>query len=286
MERPEPQDHIRVLVWDTCPMHTQLVADAMRRDATLHVFVADSPQHVISTVLQHDIHVLVISSALEGQPFGGFEVLQKLSVVSPKTWGVLLLDSPQSELVLKAFRSGAHGVFNRCESIDRLCKCVRCVHQGQIWANSSELSLALNALKSVPSFRALDANGISLLSNREMDIVHCLSEGLTNREIAVRLRLSQHTVKNHLFRIFDKLGVSSRVELLFMTASQHGNSSATGGPDSKSVSHPTRNGRSQVEEWEKTVEQASALKVRKRGAAGSAVGGSNTWGEWKTRTGS
>lgn len=267
-------------------MHSQLVADAMRRDATLLVFAADSPQRVIGMVLQHDIDVLVISSTLDGQPFGGFDVLQKLSVVSPKTWGVLLLDSPRAELVLKAFRSGAHGVFNRCESIDLLCKCVRCVHQGQIWAKSSELSVALNALKSVPSFHALDANGINLLSNREMDIVHCLSEGLTNREIAVRLRLSQHTVKNHLFRIFDKLGVSSRVELLFMTASQHGNSSATGGPDSKSVSQPTRDGKSQIEEWEKAVEQTSPLSVRKRGAAGSAEGGSNNCGDWKTRTGS
>ena len=61
--------------------------------------------------------------------------------------------------------------------------------------------------------RAVDANGLSLLSEREMEVVRSLAEGLTNREIAERLGLSQHTIKNYLFRVFDKLGVSNRLEL-------------------------------------------------------------------------
>ena len=61
--------------------------------------------------------------------------------------------------------------------------------------------------------RLVDASGISL-SKREQDVVRCVAEGLTNREIAHRLNLTEHTVKNYLFRIFDKLGVSSRVEVV------------------------------------------------------------------------
>src|ERR1700721_597742 len=60
---------------------------------------------------------------------------------------------------------------------------------------------------------------MNLLSKREVEVVRCLAEGLTNREIAQRIGLSQPTIKNYLFRIFAKLGVSSRVELLFMTLS-------------------------------------------------------------------
>ncbi|MGB0007797.1 MAG: LuxR C-terminal-related transcriptional regulator, partial [Candidatus Sulfotelmatobacter sp.] len=99
-------------------------------------------------------------------------------------------------------------------------KCVHCVYQGQVWASSREMALALDALASAPIVRAVNAHGLSLLSKRELQVVRCLAEGLSNRQIAERLKLSQHTVKNHLFRVFDKLGVSSRIELLFMTLTQ------------------------------------------------------------------
>jgi DNA-binding CsgD family transcriptional regulator len=70
-------------------------------------------------------------------------------------------------------------------------------------------------------FRPINANGVELLSLREKQVVTALAEGLTNREIAERLSLSPHTVKNYLFRIFDKLGVSSRSELLSLTLANH-----------------------------------------------------------------
>jgi DNA-binding CsgD family transcriptional regulator len=60
----------------------------------------------------------------------------------------------------------------------------------------------------------IDAKGAILLSRREQEVVRCVAEGLSNREIAQRLGLTEHTVKNYLFRIFDKLGVSKRVEVV------------------------------------------------------------------------
>ena len=67
--------------------------------------------------------------------------------------------------------------------------------------------------------RVIDARGAALLSRREQEVVRCVAEGLSNREIAQRLGLTEHTVKNYLFRIFDKLGVSSRVELILYAVS-------------------------------------------------------------------
>src|ERR1700681_203759 len=92
------------------------------------------------------------------------------------------------------------------------------------------MSFAVEALASSPVLRAVDGKGLSLLSKREMDVVRSLAEGLTNREIAERMGLSPHTVKNYLFRVFDKLGVSNRTELLFMTLNQGGNAEDTAGP--------------------------------------------------------
>jgi DNA-binding CsgD family transcriptional regulator len=84
----------------------------------------------------------------------------------------------------------------------------------------------VEALAASHTVRAVDAQGLNLLSKRELEVVRCLAEGLSNREIAEHLGLSQHTIKNYLFRVFDKLGVSSRVELLFMTLSQTNQSRA------------------------------------------------------------
>jgi DNA-binding CsgD family transcriptional regulator len=139
--------------------------------------------------------------------------------LQPSTRAVLLPDSSKDEAILQAFRAGARGVLGRNESMELLAKCVRSVHQGQIWANSHHIAIAMGALANSPTVRAVNAEGMNLLSERELQVVRCLSEGLTNQEIAKRLKLSQHTIKNYLFRIFDKLGVSSRVELLFMSLS-------------------------------------------------------------------
>ncbi len=85
---------------------------------------------------------------------------------------------------------------------------------------SAPARFALEALSSAPTIRATNAGGLNLLSRRELEVVHYLAEGLTNREIGARLGLSRHTIKNYLLKIFDKLGVSNRVELLFLTLSQ------------------------------------------------------------------
>ncbi len=214
---------IRVLVADDTRIHTQLLADALRRDHQLEVISWPSQSRdLIQATQLHDVDVLLLSCNLDDEPLRGFEVLRELRASDPNIRAIMLLDSSKRETILQAFRAGAKGIFSRHESVDTLAKCIRSVHQGQIWANSQQMSFAVEALAASPVVRAVDANGLNLLSKRELDVVRCLAEGLTNREIAERLGLSQHTIKNYLFRVFDKLGVSNRLELLFMTLSQAG----------------------------------------------------------------
>jgi two-component system, NarL family, nitrate/nitrite response regulator NarL len=214
---------VKVVVADNSPIHTNLLAEALKRDEGLSVVSFESDSSALSeTVVKDSIDVAVISSTLDEQPLRGLEIVRELRKMRPTTRAVLLPDSSKTELVLEAFRAGARGIFSRKDPIELLSKCVRAVHGGQIWANSNHVEVAVAALADLPSFKSAKIDSINRLSRREGEVVRYLAEGMTNREIAEQMKLSQHTVKNYLFRVFDKLGVSSRTELLFMTLSSNG----------------------------------------------------------------
>jgi len=204
-------------------MHTRLIADALRVDSLLEVFGFEGQSSgLLNRIVEQAIDVLLVSSNLDDHSNRGFEILMELRALHLKTQAVLLPESSKDEAILQGFRAGARGVFDKSEPIEQLSKCVRCVQEGQIWANRQAVRVVVEAVASSPTLRVTSAGGMKLLSGRELQVVYCIAEGLTNREIAQRLHLSQHTIKNYLFRIFDKLGVSSRIELLFTTLSEIG----------------------------------------------------------------
>jgi DNA-binding NarL/FixJ family response regulator len=223
------QDRIRVLAADSTSMNTQLLVETLGRDSQFNVASPASKEGEILAVLKRERSDVALISARQGTDSrGGFVLSREISSSSPDTRVIMLLDSSERTPVVEAFRAGARGVFSRTESLKSLAKSIRCVHEGQIWANSNELQFVLEAMAEPVPMKFLSANGDSLLSAREVDVVRCVAEGLSNREIAQRLTLREHTVKNYLFRIFDKLGVSSRVEVVLYAL---GNHSAAAGDD-------------------------------------------------------
>jgi DNA-binding NarL/FixJ family response regulator len=207
---------IRIVVAGNIRIHAELLAEAVQRDRAIQVVgCASSSREVLEIAARSSIDVAVISSHLDDQPDRGFEVLRELRSAHPGLRVIMLLDSAKRQSVVNAFRAGAKGIFSKNSPLTALCKCIRCVHEGQIWASREELGLALDILTSAPAIRAVDAQGVSLLTKREQAVLECVAEGLATHEIAQRLQLSKHTVKNYLTHIFDKLGVSNRVELLF-----------------------------------------------------------------------
>jgi two-component system, NarL family, nitrate/nitrite response regulator NarL len=195
-------------------MSTQLLVEALAREDQFHIFQSPSDaRSVLLLIKKERPQVAVISAQLQDPKRGGGDLLRKIRVESPETRVIVLLDFSERIAVTEAFRAGAQGVFCRTEPFQLLAKCIQCVANGQVWANSSEMQFLLQALAEPAFPNCLTLTG-GVLSARDTDVVRCVAEGLTNRQIAERLKLTEHTVKNYLFRIFDKLGVSSRVEVV------------------------------------------------------------------------
>ncbi len=211
-------DFVSVVVADGTRIHTQLLAEALRNDRGLQVVAAAlNSGELLAAITRVPIDVVVISNNLDDQPGHGIQVLREMRALRPQIKGIILLDSSNPQVVLECFRAGARGIFSKQERLESLCKCIRAVHEGQVWARSVDLDHALDALANSPRVRSTNHKGIELLSARERQVIQHLAGGMSNREIAQTLALSPHTVKNYLFRIFDKLGVSSRTELLYLT---------------------------------------------------------------------
>jgi DNA-binding NarL/FixJ family response regulator len=176
---------------------------------------AVSAAATVETVQRVRPAVALISASLPEDVQGGYTVLKALQSSQLAVRTILLLESAEPGAIVEAFHCGARGVFLRSAyRFETLCKCVHRVHQGQVWADSRQLGYVLDAFARTEAEPLANSDLLKLISRRERDVIRLAVEGLSNREIAERLQLSEHTVKNYVFRIFDKLGISSRVELV------------------------------------------------------------------------
>jgi DNA-binding NarL/FixJ family response regulator len=211
---PFPAPTIKVLICESTPIAGELMQSALARARSLEFAGCVTRCDELLVALQRGIDVVLVSLQMSDGPMAGFEALRMIREFDPRLRSIVLLDEATPARVVEAFRLGARGIFNRRDSLPQLLRCLQAVHAGQIWAGSKELEYVLNVLTNQSSIRVVNAKGEQLLSEREQQVVAMIAEGMTNKEISRQLRISEHTVKNHVFRIFDKLGISSRVELL------------------------------------------------------------------------
>jgi DNA-binding NarL/FixJ family response regulator len=215
---------VRVIVVDATRIGSESPAARLKKDRCVAVYTGTSAKDALSVVADAD--VALISAAIEGDPEKGYELARQIRLLASNVQVVIMVDRSDSHSVVQAFRSGARGIFGRDGSLELISKCVSRVSQGQVWARSEELQHLLEALAAPPRMRLMNSSGVEILAPREQEVVHWVSEGLSNREIAEQMQLSANTVKNYLFRIFDKLGISNRVELILFAATQMNNAAS------------------------------------------------------------
>jgi two-component system nitrate/nitrite response regulator NarL len=141
----------------------------------------------------------------------GFAVLEEVNFDTLPTRVIVLTAAEDDRDVVRAMRLGARGVVLKESAIDLLIKGIHRVHAGEIWLDSHMTAELINAFSASSESGA--RGGRPLLSDREMDVVQLVAQGFQNKEIGEKLFISVQTVKNHLHNIFDKIGVSDRLEL-------------------------------------------------------------------------
>jgi DNA-binding NarL/FixJ family response regulator len=213
---PSVDSRPSVLVTEASKMYCDLLSMAFLAvpDRFHVVATAFTTAEILAQVREHRPSVAIISDNLADGPLAGLRILPEVRKANPETRILLAMSSSDRELVIEAFRFGADGVFCRNSPFDMLCKSVDALAKGQIWANSKELRYVMEEFMRAPKQRKVDPTVENRMTKREGDVVRLAVEGLSNREIAGQLGLTEHTVKNYLFRVFDKLGVSNRVELV------------------------------------------------------------------------
>jgi two-component system nitrate/nitrite response regulator NarL len=209
----------RVAIVGRDSLNSGMLADALVHNLKCDA-VATRHSDLLRVLGTSRVALVIISADLNSIAGAGFDLASAVTSAHPETPIVILMDEPANDLVIRAFRCGARGVFNRQDSMSELIDCVKHVGKGSIWVGKEVTDYFLKAFRSIPAPSALTKDDSSALTRRELQVVQCAARGQTNKAIAGELLLSEHTVKNYLFKAFGKLGVSSRVELLFYLATR------------------------------------------------------------------
>ena len=201
---------IRIVIADDQTIFRNGLRLILESDAALHVIgEASEPIAAVALVRQHKPDLLLIDLAMPNG--GGLAALRDLArdpVQATRT--VILTGAIDRSDQMIAIQLGARGVLTKDVSTELLLKCVHCVVAGQCWLGHETVSDLVDAIVLKP---ADHRPAKTTLTARELDIVAAIVDGASNREIADQFGLSPQTVKNHLSSIFDKLGVSNRLEL-------------------------------------------------------------------------
>jgi DNA-binding NarL/FixJ family response regulator len=201
----------RVIVYDSSSLQSELLAIGLESlGLGFEIKCANNLESLIDTLSVDAKWVVVISdTSMNGSAISLARHLRSRFHGVPF---VFLLQEGRGDRVIEAFRTGARGIVYSNETLSQLAECIGHVYQGDVWVRGVDLGLILDGLLK-PSVRVTDVTGRTLLSPREEEISRLVAEGMSNREVARTLKISESTVKNSLFHVFEKLGISNRVEL-------------------------------------------------------------------------
>ena len=143
----------------------------------------------------------------------GFDTLRQVTTTFPQTRVVLLTGSILPEQLAEAFNSGSRGVILKSALAEQILSALTAVTEGAFWAHGRRVELLAGVLADVRTQARQESTERFHLTRRELEVVGLIVKGYSNRDIAKHFHLSEETVKRHLSNTFDKLKISTRLEL-------------------------------------------------------------------------
>jgi DNA-binding NarL/FixJ family response regulator len=170
-----------------------------------------------SAVTKFSADVLIFESALTPNPV---EAVTELLRQAPQLKILVVTPTSDEQLTLDLFRRGAHGILSREAEPETLVECLRKVAAGQPWLENQAIHWMMDAFRG-HNLRPSGARPKVQLTPKETLIVSCVTQGMKNKEIAIRVGTTEQVVKNYLRKVYDKLGVADRLELALYCLSHH-----------------------------------------------------------------
>lgn len=205
--------HVRIVIADDHPLFRDGLRRLLQAEPGFEVVgEASDGEALLSLVKQIRPDIILLDLAMPRQD--GMEVLRELAASDLPVRTLLLTASIDKAQIVRALKLGAYGVILKESTTQRLYDGIRCVMAGQYWVGRESVSDLVRALRSVssPSEGGVRPRDFGL-TPRELEIVTLVVAGYSNPDIAIRCSISEQTVKHHISNIFDKLGVSNRLEL-------------------------------------------------------------------------
>jgi len=207
---------VRIVIADDHP----IVRDGLKKLLLLEddfevVGEAGDGREVLERVQELDPDVLLLDLRMPN--LDGLSALQALQQTNKRTRVIVLTASEDKNEFVQAMKLGCSGIVLKQTAPDLIVKSIRKVHAGEIWLDSHTTAAVMRQFQtgteSASSGGGTKGRERSPLSAREREIVALVAQGYKNKEMAEKMFISEQTVKNHLHNIFDKLGVSDRLEL-------------------------------------------------------------------------